>query len=259
MIVDELIQTTALARSYLSDDERKTIIQFLRSQWNRDGGVQGKSGQSDLYYTVFAAICMRALQGRIPLFRLRKFVQSFGDGSSLDIFHLFCLIRLRSVFPMSAKTRLRLMEQLNERQADSASDMFFKVVMAEYLKKNDRPEVNLAISNGDTTPDLAAAVVINHLPNKDAEAFLMQRYRAGGFCEKADVQMPDLYSTATALFALHVMCVDLVPLRTDVLEFIDSLRCSSGGYACRKPEPIADSECTFYALLSIGCLMNQSV
>lgn len=254
MIVDELIQTTARASSCLTPALCKDTVRFIHSQWNRDGGVQGKCGQSDLAYTVFAVICMQALRGRMPLLRLWKYLQAFGDGTSLDILHLFCLIRLRSMYPMSAGMRARLLKQLDERQAESPSDIFFKVVMAEFLKINDRPDVKLEISNDDTTPDLAAAVVINHAPDEDAEAFLMQRYLSGGFGEMPDAREPDLYSTVTALFALHVMNVDLSPLRRDGLSFIETMRCRNGGYACRKSDFVADSECTFYALLSMGCL-----
>lgn len=257
MIVAEIIRTMSRASDYLDGDALKETRRFITSRWNRDGGVQGRDGKSDLYYTAFAAICTRALRGRLPLLRLWCYLRSFGDGASLDIVHLFCLIRLHSIFPMTQGTRNRLMTSLASKSADSASDLFFKVVMAEYLKKEDRPEAELAISDTDVTSNIAAAIVINNRPDKDAEAILMQRYcETGGFCESASRDVPDLYSTVTALFALHVMDVDLTSVRNKTLELIDSLRSGTGGYTCRTKETLSDTECTFYALLAIGCLMQ---
>ena len=77
--------------------------------------------------------------------------------ASLDIIHLFSLIRLRSEFPMAEKSRHRLKATLENKDADTATDMFFKIVMSEFLHEEDRPEAHLLISNSGTTSDIAAA------------------------------------------------------------------------------------------------------
>jgi len=257
MIVEKIIQTTELASEYLDDDSRRAVVRFIRSRWNPDGGVRGRDERSDLYYTVFAAICMRALHGRMPLFRLWRYVRSFGDGASLDLIHLFCLVRLRSAFPMRGATRQRLLHAIDAQQAESPYDMFFKVVMAEFLQKDDRPEARLLLSPIQSTPNLAAAIVVNHQPDPQAETLLMQRYcQTGGFCATAGVQVSDLLSTATALFALRVMNVDLGQIRDACFEFVELLWRESGGFAGHQDDPFEDTEYTFYALLSIGCLME---
>lgn len=255
MIVDELIQTTALARDYLDKSSQRSILRFVRSCWNSDGGVRGRNSQSDLCYTAYAAICMRALHGRMPLLRLWKYLHSFGDGTSLDITHLFCLIRLYTIFPMSEKMRQRLLDLLDAKDVESSSDMFFKVIMAEYLKKDDRPDVQLTFSKSDITSDIAAAVVVNHRPDKEAEDLLMQRYcKAGGFRSSTEKEVPDLFSTATTLFALRMMNTNLSVIRSPCLEFIKSLQRDSGGFAGHATDSFEDTEQTFYALISMGSL-----
>lgn len=255
MIVEELMETAARAHGCLDEDMRRAVIKFVKSRWNPDGGVRGRNGGSDLYYTVFAAMCLRALKGRLPLIRLWSYLRSFGEGGSLDIVHLFSLIRLRSVFPMSQTTRDRFMETLEAKQADSASDMFLKVVMAEYLNRNDHPDAHLHISDSETTSDLAAAVIVNQQPNPFAEKILVRRYcETGGFLATATATAPCLEATAKALYALRVLGVDLSPMRAPCLGFIESLRRTEGGYVAHGTDDVADTESTFYALFSIGCL-----
>jgi len=38
------------------------VIQFLISQQNPDGGFQGRGGRSDLYYSLFGMLMMKAME-----------------------------------------------------------------------------------------------------------------------------------------------------------------------------------------------------
>lgn len=255
MIVKELIKTAARAGGVLGEEARKETIAFVDSQWNADGSVRGRNGESDLCATAYAAICHKALKGHIPRFRLWGYLHSFGDGSSLDIMHLFCLIRLRSVYPMSRRTRARLTASLDNKTADSATDMFFRVVMSQFLGFNDCPDTPLILRESDSTSDLAAAVVLNLRSDREAERLLMERYdEAGGFHPFADRQGPTLGSTSKALFALQMMGFDLSPVRAACLDFTASLRRADGGYVSHPDDAVPDVENTFYALVCLGCL-----
>ena len=257
IIVKQILASLAVSRRYLDAGSKRRVIRFVRSRWNPDGGVRGRDSQSDLYYTVFAVLCMRALHVPIPLLRLWQFISSHGNGQSLDAVHLFCLIRLRTIFPSSAETRRELMALLESKQADSAYDLFFKVVSAEYLGLNNLPDEKLLVSPSYTTPNLAASAVINRAPDRETIDLLMERYcESGGFRASAAIHSADLLSTATALFALRLMGVDLEPVRDACLDFVESLWRESGGFAGYAEDGFEDVEYTFYALLSIGCLME---
>jgi len=257
IIVKRILVCMDTSRRYIDAGSRRRLVRFVRSRWNPDGGVRGRDEKSDLYYTVFAVLCMRALSRPVPLLRLWRFVQSHGEGESLDAVHLFCLIRLRTLFPSRVATRRKLMALLEAKQADSAYDMFFKVVAAEYLGLNDRPEEELLISSSQTTPNVAAAVVINHRENPAARRLLLDRFcQGGGFRASATAPCADLLSTATALFALRLMETDMEPIRDTCLDFIESLWRDNGGFAGYAQDGFEDVEYTFYALLSIGCLME---
>jgi prenyltransferase beta subunit len=257
-LTEKLIKTASLSNEYLDADSRKTIIRFVKSKWNRNGGVCGRDNRSDLYYTVFGAICLKALRGRIPVVRLLKYLRSFGSGESLDHIHLFSLIRLRSYLPMSGKTKKGLIESVKKLAPETAYDMFFKVITAEYLGGDHLPDVPFEINPADPTTNVAAAVVVNSQPDPVARDILMARYcPTGGFCIGEGIEVPDLLSTATALFALKIMGADMEPIRAACFKFIESLWRDSGGFCGHAADQYEDTEYTYYALLSIGCLMGE--
>lgn len=73
--------------------------------------------------------------------------------------------------------------------------------------------------------------------------------------EREQLNTADLLSTATALFALRKCRADFDPVRP-CLEFVESLWRDSGGFAGHAADDIEDVEHTFYARLSIDCLMQ---
>ncbi len=66
---------------------------FIAGQFNEDGGFKGRSGQSDLYYTVFGVEALLALGVEVDRARIAMYLRQFGDGDSLDLVHLACLAR----------------------------------------------------------------------------------------------------------------------------------------------------------------------
>src|SRR5882724_9874411 len=87
-----MLQVARLAPKLLQE-AAEPVADFLRSQFNDDGGARDRAGHSDLYYTVFALDGLIALQQEPPADRVRKYLGSFGDGDGLDFVHLACLAR----------------------------------------------------------------------------------------------------------------------------------------------------------------------
>ncbi|MBN2163597.1 MAG: hypothetical protein JXR25_14755 [Pontiellaceae bacterium] len=257
MIDRQIMGAASAARKYLDAVSRRHVVGFISRCWNPDGGVRGRDSKSDLYYTFFATLSMVALRGRIPWFRLYRYLRTFGDGSSLDAAHFFCLLRLRLIFPCTAGMRRRFAGMLESKAAETPYDLFFKVSASQLILHNDEPEANLLISDSQTTPNLAASVMINDRPDPVAEAILMKRFcPQGGFAASNNVPHADLLSTATALMALRNLNIDLSGIRAACFDFIESQWRDSGGFAGYPGDAFEDVEYTFYALLSIGCLMK---
>jgi len=117
------------------------------------------------------------------------------------------------------------------------------------------------LSKGTTTVTAAAAVLLNHYHKHENGAlshWLLDHYRPhGGFVATTDTPIPDLLSTATALFALHCLGVSLGFIRERTLKFIESLGHDNGGFCGHMADGIPDCEYTFYGLLSLGILSGH--
>jgi prenyltransferase beta subunit len=74
-------------------DSTALVSGFIGRQLNEDGGFKGRSGQSDLYYTVFGVEALLALGVEFDRARIATYLRQFGDGDSLDLVHLACLAR----------------------------------------------------------------------------------------------------------------------------------------------------------------------
>jgi hypothetical protein len=72
---------------------------------------------------------------------------------------------------------------------------------------------------------------------------------SGGFYAGYSSPVPDLLSTATALFMLK--CYGVAP-RVNANDFIDAHWLPSGGFCATLPDETCDVEYTFYGLLALG-------
>jgi len=254
-----LMSTASRAGEYLDRESRREMINFIRSRQNPDGGFCGRDAQSDLYHTFFAVSCLRALRQRVRIFRLWKFLRSYGRGNDLDFVHLACLVRLRSGFPMFGRTRRAFFQFLEKkfRLQETAYNAFLMMLVCEDLEREFPLHKIWPIRRDDPTPNVAAAVILNGRQDAQTAELLMKRHcGSGGFCAGAGVTVPDLLSTGVALFALRSMEVSLEDIRDTDLEFVESLWRASGGFSGYAADVYEDCEYTFYGLLSIGCLME---
>ena len=87
-----MLQVARLAPKLLGEST-EMIASFLRRQQNDDGGFKDRTGNSDLYYTIFGVDGLLALQAELPTARIASYLKSFGSGEGLDFVHLCCLAR----------------------------------------------------------------------------------------------------------------------------------------------------------------------
>jgi prenyltransferase beta subunit len=251
---DRLLQTAACSRTFLEKASRDKITNFILEQQNADGGFRGRGAESDLYYTVFAVASLRALGATIPAFRIWKYARSFGMGRDLDLVHLVCLIRIRTVFPMLGASRRRLLRGLQRFESETAYMLFLKLFADVF--QHAVPSDPLKIQLADPTPNLAAALMIEN--RSDVAAALLERtIETGGFAPSDMIKQPDLLSTATALFALICRGANLDDIQKPCILYVESLWGERGGFSGHVADEYEDVEYTFYALLSIGSLIQS--
>lgn len=285
-----MLQVARLAPNLLHESAER-VLQFLRDQFNDDGGGKDRAGGSDLYYTVFALEGLIALQADLPEQAVRSYLTSFGDGEALDFVHLTCLARCWSALGNDSLVdghRCGILERIEsyrctdggystkpQQENGTAYHSFLAYGAYQDLRKPipspERITTCLAgLRTGDgayandqsmrlgTTPTTAAAITMLRQLNaevpKDAGEWLLARCRAdGGFEAIPGAPMPDLLSTATALHALSGAHVSFEHRKEDILDFIDTLWTGSG-FCGSWADDAVDSEYTYYALLALGHL-----
>ncbi len=269
------------------------VAEFLRGQFNEDGGARDRSGKSDLYYTVFALDGLLALGVDPPFESVQSYLRCFEGGEGLDLVHRACLARCWAAMPNGAlddDRRGRMLSLIeSHRSADggynSRPDAGTGTVYACFLALGAYQDLGGELPNPDrlvqcldgsraadgayagerglklgTTPATAAAVTLliqlgAPVPPTLGDWLLARCQAEGGFLATPQAPFPDLLSTATALHALAGMGVARDAIREPGLDFLDSLWT---GWAFRGhwADKVADSEYTFYALLALGHLSS---
>jgi prenyltransferase beta subunit len=91
-----MLQIARVAPKVLGDSADLVRAFFVR-QFSAQGGAMDRSGQPDLYYTIFALAGLQAMlaeaeiESRKPA--IESWLRTFGDGANLDFIHLSALAR----------------------------------------------------------------------------------------------------------------------------------------------------------------------
>lgn len=268
------------------------VVDFLSSRINDDGGFNGRDDRSDLYYTLFGMEALISLGVELDQQRISNYLQSFKDGSSLDFVHLACLLRCWANLPVIAlddKIATAILKRIECYRCndggysvllDASGSSVYASFLAigayqdadddipgpqkiadciESLKRPDFGYANESSSGAGLTPSTAAAIVslisLGRQPDPDTMKWLFERVTpAGGFLPTPSAPMPDLLSTATALFALDLAGTSLDPIKEPCLDFLDSLWSSDGAFSGSIVDTTLDCEYTYYGLLALGLL-----
>ncbi len=295
-ISEQMLAAARGARPYLGR-RRERITRYIQSQLSSEGGFRDRAGAPDLYYTVFGIDALLALEAALPELQLAGYLNSYGDGSALDFMHLTCLARCWARLP-EASAPLAIQEQVLARietfrtpdggyhtTADAKSgsvtgiylalaaqqDMARMIQDAAHIEQSleaiRTPDCCYANERGlacGTTLATAGAIILRaclgFCPDASAEEWLWkQTSPTGGFLASPVTPMPDLLSTATAIYAARVLGHSMEAYLEDCVIFTESLQSDeNGGYAGHWLDDLPDCEYTFYALLVLGCLMGES-
>lgn len=288
----KMLQAAGRSRQLLDGAAAGRIADFVLAKANADGGFRGRAAESDLYYTVFAVESLLALGAGLPLRDLKRYLAGFGDGEGLDLVGLSCLARcharlssagapgeiVRAVAGRIEECRSRggyallpgaarptvysgflawtALEDLGLTPADADG----VVGSIEELRRRDGGYANdESVRNGTTTATSAAVVLAAHLglaADASAGKWLLGRQgRHGGFFASEGAALPDLLSTATALFALRTLQAPLEGVRAQSLDFVEAHWDETGGFRGHLADSAGDCEYTFYGLLALGCLV----
>ena len=256
------------------------IVGFLLSQRTERGAYVNKQGEEDLYYTAFGWLLESALGLRQDAEAMERYLAEV-DLESLDLVHYAAAVRCR-LLQRGAKGRLSLLWQALQRTPTRELESFRSVPNndreAPYtqfiwmsLCEDTRNDYQAAALDAYRTSDggyanvkggkematnatAAALMVVGQSEGYDAarvSPLLEAQEPSGGFRATSVAPIPDLLSTATALFVLN--CYGVRP-RYEAADFVEAHWLESGGFAATLLDEKSDVEYLFYGLLALGTL-----
>lgn len=276
-----MVDTLLRSKSQLGDEAQRRIQSFIHSQQLEDGSFIDKNGQSDLYYTAFGWLLCRVFGVAIP----RKAALAFLNAQvarELDLvhyaaYHRCCLLKGWHPFKKDAipyKKNAILFEGFPHGDAEAPYSLFVRLSLVEDTgKRVAEPKEWLDALHDYQTPDggysnqkdgttatvnatAAALCVLKQLKSPEADAaahfLLCRQHTSGGYAASPDAPLPDLLSTATALFALHI---NGHKPETPARAFIEAhWNERTGGFSATLFDESSDIEYMFYGLLALGTL-----
>ncbi|MCK5146369.1 hypothetical protein KAR48_06405 [bacterium] len=285
-ITQDMIETGRQCTLILDDEALQSITDYIYSQWDIHGGFHGRDGRPDLYYTLFGAECLDILKQDLPE-GFSDYLDKFGNGEDLDLIHLSCLGRCLALAEKEEDSQQQQRKQgitknlleINKNNDATVYGAFVTRLALEEMEQiiddtgvwnNDLEKLRTAdggyaeqgLGDEGTTPVTAAAAVLkSEIDSSDSaliDWLLLRRSWMGGFHATPAAPVPDLLSTATALFALKRLGHNLTELCESSMMFIESLWHENGGFVGHMAEPNPDCEYTFYGLLALGILAPLS-
>jgi hypothetical protein len=244
------------------------IRDYVKSTQTESGGFADKAGKADIYYTLFGHYLADALEMKEMVPSIGKFVESKIQQNNLTSVHLYCatILSARLGFDPSLKKSLQkkvrhsINAQLNKQPAYGAFLNLLTCYYAQDYKSLYLIRKQLSAFDRHAAlpcPVLAALLVFQRSFNKPVNELkkgVLSFYRGnGGFNATQAAPLPDLLSTAVALYALRFAGADLRMIKPDCLGFVDSMY-KEGGFAGNVIDQEPDIEYTFYGLLALGAL-----
>lgn len=233
----QLLQALRRGAGLLSDEARQRVCRFVESQRAEGEAFVNRGGCADLYYTMFGWMLCYALGIRTDGRRRKAYLQNF-DADRLDALHQTVLRLCQMLDQLLALPRFTPDAVLRLMADDEPLRRFFETYQRH--------------GSGGGTNAWAARLVSSAAHNDElVERLLTMQHESGGFKAHEGVAMPDLLSTAVALFALHEHGV--AP-RHDVRPFVEAHWQEDGSFAATLLDEHGDVEYEFYGLLALGCL-----
>lgn len=273
-----MLRTLQRAVGRLGDEALALMRHFVQERMTANGVFMDKSGREDIYYTSFGMLLSHVLGIRRNCEATRLWLDTI-DSNQLDMVHYAAYVRSRMIneweqnkiefllknIKRKAIRPLASFEVVPNMDAESPYAQFILYSLCEDTG-NTPPVANLTsyrIDGGGyantrqgspSTNATAAALMVagqsaGYTSTRDAEWLRDEQKPSGGWCAEQNTPLPDLLSTATALFALH--CYGIKP-RYSATDFIEGHWLDNGGFAATLLDDESDVEYLFYGLLALG-------
>jgi len=279
------------ALNLLDEQGREEVFQFILSQQNSDGGFKDRGSRSDLYYSLFGGMILKALESeaRSPksevtqsvtrnpqpapesILKFKQFIFRQSNSEVRGFIEKCCLILLQKEFKTNRFSGIGALFALGksfwkERNSINLSYRGFVLFLTldSILPYTGILKFGAGRMLKRTTVDLdspcsevAAKVFLLKMMNQDGSEVgeLLQSFavESGGFKAFSHLPHADMLSTSVALFALNYSGSDLRLFKPACLNFIQE-NYYKGAFLSGDSDQTKDLEYTFYGLLALGVL-----
>ena len=264
-LIQTLEATAASGAVGLTAEARETLAAALRSPQCPNGGFAGLDGRSDMYYSFFTWLALRALGVTFERERLCVYAAAMLRASGGIDARCAEILLAREGRRSRAAGCLTVAGALLRGDMRAMYGSFLLALLADALLPHGMPRWAARcawrrVASRDwerlPTPQLAAGLVLATLAGESAvsiaPALEGRRQIGGGFVSSAGAQ-PDLLATAVARFALlhgnfardqHATHMDLA--------FTEACWLEDGLFGASPTARRGDAEHTFYGLLALG-------
>lgn len=245
-----------------------SLRDYVKKSQASNGGFIDKAGKADLYYTLFGLFLADALDMKEMLPSISGYVEDKIQQNNLTGVHLHCAAilsaRLGRYDLIKRFLWNRIQDNLKEQSGKQPSyNAFLNLLTCYYLKDYKclyfiRKQINHFESKVLLPCSVLSALLVLQKSfkkpvNNLKEEIVTYRLGNGGFKATKAAPVPDLLSTAVALYALRFADFELNAIKPACFDFIDSLY-TDGGFGSNILDPDPDIEYTFYGLLALGAL-----
>ncbi|PTN08232.1 prenyltransferase/squalene oxidase repeat-containing protein [Mangrovibacterium marinum] len=282
-----LVNTLEKGKAHLSEDALRQVRSFVSSQMADDCAFRNKGGKSDLYYTVFGWMLCYVLGIKLDSGKMKNYLAR-QKPDEFDLIHYAAYMRCSILADLSKNGKLMTwLGSLKSKKTkditefsgiphDDPNSPYTQFIWLSLLedtgnKPTNRAEILANLSDyqlekggfrnmpnglGASTNATVAALSVKgqlegYKPNRDVQFLKNLQQENGGFFAASASPVPDLLSTATALFILQ--CYKEKP-RYSATEFLEAHWLETGGFCPTLIDETSDVEYTFYGLLALGTI-----
>ena len=285
-ISTKMMSALGRAKKRLTPETRSKITAFVLSQQTENGAFVNKGGQEDLYYTVFGWLVSYVLGVRLDSNKMSAYLKQFNPDE-LDLIHYMAFMKCKLLYTLVSQgivgmwlsvwsvDNLRSLDTFQEFPHGDRHNPYNQFFWLSLLEDNNARLIgkkqtlidlqdykvkgggysNLQHQETASANATAAALMIKAqlavYDYEEVEALRAMQEDNGGFKAEADAPMPDLLSTATALFALKNYGKKPV---VNPADFIEAHLADNGGFMATLLDTQCDVESVFYGLLAFGSI-----
>jgi len=251
----------------IDDQTLQEIVQKCNNFVSKEGAFSDRSGESDIYYSLFGVLVTEALGLSLNNNGLNSYIEKLNYSSSYQGVHQYCaaIINYKLFGPNAiSKKIIKEIKKNILNQSFTVDYNLFLGILSLYIHKEYFSIYKIfrkikieRVEKEIPCPVLSAMAIIEKASGENVrktEQKILEFYCGNGsFRALKNSPTGDLLSTAVALYALHFINADLRLIKPECMEYIDSLY-DNGSFRATALDYDTDVEYTFYGLLALGSL-----